>query len=1249
MRPALSDLLQERILILDGAMGTSIQAYKLSEADYRGSRFAKENITSNGNGHAHACPACDLKGNNDLLVLTQSQIIAEIHRAFLEAGADIIETNTFSSTAISQADYSTQDLAYELNYQAARLARKVADEYTTLTPDKPRFVAGALGPTNRTTSLSSDVNDPGYRAVTFDEMKMAYYDQVRGLVDGGVDVLLIETITDTLNTKAAIMAVDEYMKEKGITLPIMLSVTITDASGRTLSGQTTEAFWNSVAHTPNLLSVGINCALGAEDMRPYMAELSKIAPVYVSCYPNAGLPNAFGGYDESPEHMASILQSFAQDGFINIVGGCCGTTADHIRAIAEAVKDIAPRKIPTVPTYLRLSGLEPVTLTPQTNFVNIGERTNVTGSRKFAKLILNNQYDEALSVARQQVENGAQVIDVNMDEGMLDSEKAMVKFLNLLSAEPDIARVPVMIDSSKWSVIEAGLKCMQGKCIVNSISMKEGEDIFIQQARKIRQYGAATVVMAFDEKGQADTFQRKTEICARAYQILTEQVGFPPQDIIFDPNIFAIATGIEEHNNYAVDFIEATRWIKQNLPHAKVSGGVSNLSFSFRGNEPIREAMHSVFLYHAIQAGMDMGIVNAGQLAVYDDISKELLELCEDVVLNRRNDATERLLAYADAHKDDAQKTDKKEVLEWRNTSVEERLKYALLKGIVEYIDEDTEEARQKYERPLHIIEGPLMDGMSVVGDLFGAGKMFLPQVVKSARVMKKSVAYLLPFMEAEKEGQERSTAGKILMATVKGDVHDIGKNIVGVVLACNNYEVIDLGVMVPCDKILQTAREQNVDVIGLSGLITPSLDEMVYVASEMERLGFKIPLLIGGATTSRTHTAVKVEPQYSGATIHVLDASRSVPVVSALLSSEQNEAFTQKIREEYKLLRDVHYGRNSEKIYLPLTEARALKFQSDWENVPITRPKQLGVYHLADIPLETLIPYIDWTPFFISWELKGKYPAIFENPTYGAEAKQLYEDAQKLLRQLCENKSLRAEGIYGLFPANTINEDDIELYTDDSRTETLTVFHTLRQQSEKDTGIPQFALADFIAPKETGIKDYIGAFAVTAGIRIETLLAEYAYNHDDYQAILLKAVADRLAEAAAEYLHHQIRTEIWGYAPNENLTHEQLVAEDYQGIRPAPGYPACPDHTEKITLFNLLRVEEKTHIRLTEHLAMYPASSVCGLYFAHPQAKYFGLGQITEEQVRDYAERKGMSVAEVERWLSPNLAYEVKREAVKY
>lgn len=1249
MRPALSDLLHQRILILDGAMGTSIQAYQLTEADYRGSRFAKENVASNGNGHAHSCPACDLKGNNDLLVLTQPQIIEEIHRAFLEAGADIIETNTFNSTAISQADYTTQELAYELNLQAARIARKVADEYTQLTPDKPRYIAGALGPTNRTTSLSPDVNDPGYRAVSFDEMKKAYYDEVRGLVDGGVDVLLIETIFDTLNAKAAIMAVDEYLTEKNITLPVMLSVTITDASGRTLSGQTTEAFWNSVAHTKNLLSVGINCALGGEEMRPYMAELSKIAPVYVSCYPNAGLPNAFGGYDESPEHMASILKGFAQEGFVNVVGGCCGTTADHIRAIAQAVLDIAPRKIPTVPTYLRLSGLEPVTLTPQTNFVNIGERTNVTGSRKFAKLILNNQYDEALSVARQQVESGAQVIDVNMDEGMLDSEKAMVKFLNLLSAEPDIARVPVMIDSSKWSVIEAGLKCMQGKCIVNSISMKEGEDIFIQQARKIRQYGAATVVMAFDEKGQADTFERKTEICARAYKILTEEVGFPPQDIIFDPNIFAIATGIEEHNNYAVDFIEATRWIKQNLPHAKISGGVSNLSFSFRGNEPIREAMHSVFLYHAIQAGMDMGIVNAGQLAVYDDIPKELLELCEDVVLNRRPEATERLLAYADAHKDDAQKTDKKEVLEWRNTSVEERLKYALLKGIVEYIDEDTEEARQKYDRPLHIIEGPLMDGMSVVGDLFGAGKMFLPQVVKSARVMKKSVAYLLPFMEAEKEGETRSSAGKILMATVKGDVHDIGKNIVGVVLACNNYEVIDLGVMVSCEKILQTAREQNVDVIGLSGLITPSLDEMVYVASEMERLGFKIPLLIGGATTSRTHTAVKVEPQYSGTTVHVLDASRSVPVVSALLSNEQNEAFSQKIRDEYKLLRDVHYGRNREKVYLPLSEARALKFQTDWKNVPITKPKQLGVYHLSDIPLEKLIPYIDWTPFFISWELKGKYPAIFENPTYGSEAKQLHEDAMSLLRQLSATKALRAEGIYGLFPANTINDDDIELYTDDSRNEVLTVFHTLRQQSEKDTDIPQLALADFIAPKETGVGDYMGAFAVTAGIGIEALLVEYEKNHDDYQSILLKAVADRLAEAAAEYLHHHIRTEFWAYVPNENLSNEQLISEDYQGIRPAPGYPASPDHTEKITLFNLLGVEDKTAIHLTEHLAMYPASSVCGLYFAHPQAKYFGLGQITEEQVRDYAERKGMSVAEVERWLSPNLAYEpVKDVAIR-
>lgn len=1240
-------LLSERILIIDGAMGTMIQSYNLSEEQYRGTRFnnldtAGKHTHNKHNGCSHS-DSPDQKGNNDLLVLTQPDIISSIHSQFLEAGADIIETNTFNSTTISQADYEMESIVYELNFAAAKLARKAADEYSNRTPEKPRFVAGAIGPTNRTTSLSPDVNDPGYRAVTFDQMKAAYRQQINGLVAGGVDLILIETIFDVLNSKAAIAAYIEFCDENQIPegiLPLMLSVTITDASGRTLSGQTLGAFVNSISHAPNLLSIGINCALGAKEMRPYMEELSKICNVYVSCYPNAGLPNAFGGYDETPELMAADLYDFAKNNFINIVGGCCGTTPEHISAIAQIVKELPPRKINPISINTRLSGLEALTITRESNFVNIGERTNVTGSKKFAKLILNNNYDEALFIARQQVEAGAQIIDINMDEGMLDSEAAMVKFLNLIAAEPDISRVPIMIDSSKWNVIEAGLKCIQGKGIVNSISMKEGEDMFLEQARKIRKYGAAVVVMAFDTKGQADTFQRKIEICERAYYLLTQKIGFPPEDIIFDPNIFAIATGIEEHNNYGVDFIEATEWIKKNLPHAKVSGGVSNLSFSFRGNEPVREAIHSVFLFHAIRAGMDMGIVNAGQLAVYDDIPKELLILSEDIVLNRRADATERLLAYAEEHKQ-TKDSPKTETLEWRNTSVEERLKYALLKGITEYIEIDTEEARIKYGRSLHVIEGPLMDGMSIVGDLFGAGKMFLPQVVKSARAMKKSVAYLTPFMEADKtEGGNIRKAGKILLATVKGDVHDIGKNIVGIVLACNNYEVIDLGVMVSADKILSAAKEHDVDIVGLSGLITPSLDEMAHVAAEMERQKFEIPLLIGGATTSRAHTAVKIEPKYSNPVIYVLDASRAVPVVSNLLSQEHKNNFSQSIREEYQKVRDEHNARRNEKKYLVLEQARENKMKIDWSSQKIHKPNELGIGIKLNLDLQILATYIDWTPFFMSWELRGKFPDIFNNPNYGEEAKSLYESAQKMILRLIASGEIKAEAIWGIFPANSI-EDDIQIYTDETRKTILTTFHTLRQQGEKGTGIPNIALADFIAPAESGIADYLGCFAVTAGVGVDNLVQKMEKEFDDFDAIILKAVADRLAEATAEYLHHEIRTKIWGYAPDENLSNEDLIKEKYIGIRPAPGYPAQPDHSEKLELFRILGVEEHTHIKLTENLAMYPAASVCGLYFSAPQARYFGLGNIAKDQILNYAQRKNMSIEETERWLNSVLNYE--------
>ncbi|OGU77305.1 MAG: methionine synthase [Ignavibacteria bacterium RBG_16_34_14] len=1226
----LNKLLNERILVLDGAMGTMIQRYRLSEDDFRGERFKD---------WPH-----DLKGNNDLLSITKPSVIKEIHKAYLSAGSDIIETNTFNATAISQADYKLEELSYELNYQAAINARQAVDEFLKENPgSKPRFVAGALGPTNKTLSLSPNVNDPGYRAVTFDQMMKAYYNAAKGLVDGGVDILLIETVFDTLNAKAAIYALEEYCAEVKKYIPIIVSGTIVDLSGRTLSGQTTEAFLISVSHTKNLLCVGLNCSLGAKQMRPFIQELADKAPVYVSVYPNAGLPNEMGEYDESPETMSKMIEDFASSGFANIIGGCCGTTPEHIRQIARAAAKCKPRKIPVIEKYLRLSGIEPLVIHPQTNFVNIGERTNVTGSKKFANLILSGDYEGALAVARNQVEGGAQILDINMDEGLLDSEEAMTKFLNLLSAEPDIAKLPFMIDSSKWTVIEAGLKGLQGKGIVNSISLKEGEEVFKERAKKIQQYGVSVIVMAFDEKGQADTFERRTGICKRAYKILTEEIGFTPENIIFDPNVLTVATGIEEHNNYAVDFIEATRWIKQNLPHAKVSGGISNVSFSFRGNNIVREAMHSAFLFHAIKAGLDMGIVNSGQLEVYEEIPKDLLVLVEDVLLNRRKDATERLVDFAENIK----KKDKTEIKvdEWRNSSVQERLNHALIKGIVDYIEQDTEEARKLYPKPIEVIEGPLMDGMSVVGDLFGSGKMFLPQVVKSARVMKKSVAYLIPFIEKEKsEANDTREIGKVLMATVKGDVHDIGKNIVGVVLGCNNYNVIDLGVMVSAEKILQTAIDEKVDVIGLSGLITPSLDEMVNVAKEMERRGFKLPLLIGGATTSKIHTAVKIAPSYSGSVIHVLDASRSVPVVSNLLKEDKSvkENFSKGIKNEYKHLRENHLKRIGEKKYLTIEKARENHLKTDWSKAKIIKPGTIGIMVLKNFPIETLRKYIDWTPFFLTWELKGKYPAIFENEKYGVEAKKLYEDANKLLDKIISEKLLKANGVFGLFPANTVGCDDIEIYTDDTREGVKRVLHTLRSQTPKSDKLPNLALADFISPKESGKDDYIGAFAVTAGIGIEKLIKKYEKEHDDYNSIMVKALADRLAEAFAEHLHEIVRKKYWAYASEEKFTNTELIKETYQGIRPAPGYPAQPDHTEKKIIFDLLDVEKNTGINLTENLAMYPAASVSGLFFSHPESKYFDVGKIGKDQVLDYHRRKGMSVEEIEKWLGPILNYDV-------
>lgn len=1219
-------LLEQKILILDGGMGTMLQSYKLSEADFRGERFTNH--------------PCDVKGNNDLLSLTQPQIIRDIHRAYFEAGADIVETNTFNGTSIAMADYQMEDLVYELNKVSAQLAREVADEFTASNPDKPRFVTGVLGPTNRTASISPDVNNPGFRNVSFDQLVEAYLEAIRGLVDGGSDLLLVETVFDTLNAKAAVFAIEQYFEQHNVHLPVMISGTITDASGRTLSGQTAEAFWNSLSHVQPI-SIGLNCALGAEQLRQYVEELSNISTSYVSAHPNAGLPNEFGEYDESPEAMAIHIKEWAEAGFLNIIGGCCGTTPAHIKAIAEAVDGVKPRQRVENKHYCRLSGLEPLTITPESLFVNIGERTNVTGSIRFAKLIKEGDYDTALEVARQQVENGAQIIDINMDEGMLDSQDAMVTFLNLVAAEPDISRVPIMIDSSKWEIIEAGLKCIQGKGIVNSISLKEGEAKFIEQAKLVRRYGAAVIVMAFDEDGQADTRERKREICTRSYEILTEKVHFPAEDIIFDPNIFAVATGIDEHNNYAVDFIEATRDIKQSLPHAMISGGVSNVSFSFRGNNPVREAIHAVFLYHTIKAGMDMGIVNAGQLAIYDDLPEELRERVEDVILNRRNDATDRLLEIADKYKGDGS-VEKKEDLEWRSLPVVKRLEYALVKGIADFVEEDTELARHEYAKPLEVIEGPLMDGMNVVGDLFGEGKMFLPQVVKSARVMKKAVAYLMPFIELEKDDSTVSSSnGKILMATVKGDVHDIGKNIVGVVLQCNNFEIIDLGVMVPAQKILDAAREHNVDIIGLSGLITPSLEEMAHMAKEMQRLGFDIPLMIGGATTSLIHTAVKIDPNYHGPVIYVKDASRAVGVAQNLVSKITREDFVDKIKTDYQTKREQHKGRKSTRRLLTLKQARANKTKIDWPAYQPVKPPQPGIQVFDDYPLQELVDRIDWTPFFQSWELAGRYPRILTDEIVGEHATHLFEDAKKMLKQIVDEKWLTARAVIGLFPANSVGDDDIEIYTDDSRQQVLMKLHSLRQQAEKPPGRPNAALADFLAPKDSGVEDYIGAFAVTAGIGIDEHIERFEADHDDYHSIMVKALADRLAEAFAERMHERVRKEFWGYKKDEQLANEDLIDEKYQGIRPAPGYPACPDHTEKGLLWDLLDVEKRIGMTLTESFAMLPTAAVSGFYFAHPESRYFGLGKISEDQVKDYAKRKNWTLDYAERWLAPALSYD--------
>ncbi|MTB50191.1 methionine synthase [Lewinella sp. W8] len=1250
---SLVDLFRERILVLDGAMGSLIQGYGLTEKDYR-------------KGYFEDHPS-DLKGNHDLLVLTRPDVIGQIHRQYLEAGADLIETNTFSGTSIAQEDYGTQEIVYEMNVAAARVAREAADEYTAKNPSKPRFVAGAVGPTNRTLSISPDVNNPGFRAVTFTELADAYYTQIRGLADGGADLILIETIFDTLNAKAALFALERVRGEINRELPVMISGTITDASGRTLSGQTVEAFYISVAHA-NPLCVGLNCALGAQEMRAHLAALSKVANCNVHAYPNAGLPNEMGEYDQGADEMQSYIRDFAASGFVNLIGGCCGTTPEHIRQMALAVEGVAPRDIPELPRYTRLSGLEPLEIRPETNFVNVGERTNVTGSRKFARLIKSDDYETALDVARDQVEGGAQVIDVNMDEGLLDSKEAMVKFLNLVMAEPDIAKLPIMIDSSKWEVIEAGLQCVQGKCIVNSISLKEGEDEFLRQARLVRQYGAAAVVMAFDETGQADTIDRKVEICQRAYKLLVEQANFPPEDIIFDPNIFAVATGIDEHNNYGVDFIEATRTIKATCPGAKVSGGVSNVSFSFRGNNVVREAMHSAFLYHAIRAGMDMGIVNAGLIEVYEDIPDDLLVRVEDVLLNRRPDATERLTDFAESVRDAGGRSVTKD-LAWRESTVEERLRHSLVRGITEFITEDTEEARQKYPRPLHVIEGPLMDGMNVVGDLFGSGKMFLPQVVKSARVMKQAVAYLQPFIEAERESlspnprptghqagraspdapealergaqssSQRHYKGTILLATVKGDVHDIGKNIVGVVLACNNYEIIDLGVMVPANKILDEAQRVGADIIGLSGLITPSLDEMVTVATEMERRGMTTPLLIGGATTSKTHTALKVQPAYTGGpTVHVLDASRAVTVAGKLLdgTTADQEAYGQQIAEEYERVREHRARQKGGKKFLSIQDARANQLQLNWADYTPPKPTFLGTKVFGDYPLEELVDYIDWTPFFSSWGLAGKFPAILTDEVVGAEATKLYHEAREMLTTLVREQWLRARAVIGFFPANgDAATDTIEVYADEARAQVQSSLFHLRQQAKKAAGRPNLSLVDYLAPTGSGLPDYLGGFAVTAGIGIEEHLARFEAAHDDYSAIMLKALADRLAEAFAERMHERVRKEFWAYAPEETLENESLIAEQYRGIRPAPGYPACPEHSEKVKLWELLDVKATTGIELTESMAMYPASSVSGWYLSHPEAKYFTVRGIQEDQAADYAERKQWDEETASRWLA--------------
>ena len=1220
----LSELLAERILLLDGAMGTMIQTYELEEDDFRGKRFQEH--------------SCDLKGNNDLLSITKPEIISAIHRAFLDAGADIIETNTFNSTSIAMADYQMEELSYELNLEGARLARSAADELTT--DAKPRFVAGAIGPTNRTCSISPDVNKPGFRNISFMELAESYAHAVRGLVEGGVDMLLVETIFDTLNAKAALYAIDEFFEQHNIRLPLMISGTITDASGRTLTGQTCEAFWHSVRHAEPV-SIGLNCALGAKDLRQYVEELSNIADTHVSAHPNAGLPNEFGEYDESPEYMADLLRDFGESGFLNIVGGCCGTTPAHIRAINEAVCKLPPRKIPEVLPYQRLSGLEPLIITPQANFINVGERTNVAGSPKFLRLIKEDKLEEALDIARQQVENGAQIIDVCMDEGMLESEALMSEFLQLIASEPDISRVPIMIDSSKWSVIEAGLRCVQGKGIVNSISLKEGEDKFIQQAKLVRRYGAAVVVMGFDEQGQADSTERRFEVAKRCYDILVNKIGFPAEDIIFDPNILTVATGMEEHNNYAVSFFEASRLIKEHLPHALVSGGLSNVSFSFRGNNAVREAMHTAFLYHGIKSGMDMGIINAGQLGIYDEIPLDLLERVEDVLLNRNQEATDRLVDFAETVKPGATK-EKKVDLKWRDDPVKDRLAHALVKGIAEFIEEDTEEARLQCDKALEVIEGPLMDGMNIVGDLFGSGKMFLPQVVKSARVMKKAVAWLLPFIEEEKErsGSLQST-GKIIMATVKGDVHDIGKNIVGVVLQCNNFEVIDLGVMVPAEKILQTAIEENANLIGLSGLITPSLDEMVHVAKEMKRQEIKLPLLIGGATTSRAHTAVKIEPEYDEPVVHVKDASRAVGVSQSLISEDNKVQFAKTIREEYVTVRERHKGRQARINWLSLEDARINRFGIDWNNYTPPVPGQLGMQVFNDYSIEELCEYIDWTPFFITWELAGKFPRILKDKVIGQEASNLYADAKAMLELIVKEKWLTARAVIGLFPANSIGHDDIEIYADDKRRGILQDLHCLRQQTVKPPGQANFCLADFIAPKETGINDYVGSFALSTGFNIEEKIEQFDLDHDDYNSIMLKALADRLAEAFAERMHQRVRQEFWGYDADEGLDNVALIAEKYRGIRPAPGYPACPDHTEKPLLWNLLKAEETTGITLTESHAMYPTAAVSGLYFSHPDSRYFGLGKLNRDQLTDYAHRKGMEIHNMERWLSPNLGYD--------